>query len=101
MHRAIKRFEEKGAQVLSASVDSQFSSKVFGMGLGGVSHPILADFHPKGQVATAFGVYNEDAGIAKRSAFVIDKEGVVRFSKEYTGSLPDVDELLAEVDKLK
>jgi len=97
---ANKRFDEKGAQVLSASTDSQFANKAFGVGLGGVTHPILSDFHPKGSVAKAYEIYNEDGGRANRAAFVIDKNGVVKFSKEYTGGLPDIDELLGEIDKL-
>ena len=85
---------------MSASVDSQFSQRAFGASLGGVAHPILADFHPKGAVASAFGVYNEERGIATRSVFIIDKDGVVRWKKVYTSGLPDVNEVLAEVEKL-
>ena len=85
---------------MSASVDSQFSNKAFGTALGGVTHPILSDFHPKGSVAQAYGIYNEDAGIARRTVFIIDKDGIVRYKQVYTKGLPDVDELLAEVDKL-
>ena len=96
----MKRFEEKGAQVLSASTDSQFSQRAFSVGLGGVTHPILADFHPKGATAKAFDVYNEESGLPRRSVFIIDKDGVVRFSNVYTSGLPDVEDLLAELDKL-
>ncbi len=85
---------------MSASVDSQFANRAFGTALGGVTHPILADFHPKGKVAQDYGIYNEDAGIARRSVFIIDKDGVVRYKKVYSQGLPDVEELLAEVDKL-
>jgi len=101
LNLAQKQFEEKGAQVLSASIDTPYSQKAFGTGLGGVRHPILADWHPKGKVASSFGVYNEERGIANRSVFIIDKEGVIRWKKIYTGGLPDVNELLAEVDKIK
>lgn len=85
---------------MSASVDSQFAHKAFGAALGGVTHPILSDFHPKGSVAQAYGIYNEDVGIARRAVFIIDKDGIVRYQQVYTKGLPDVDELLAEVDKL-
>ena len=95
-----RRFEEKGAQVLSASIDSQFSQRAFGASLGGVGHPILSDFHPKGTVAQAYDVYNAERGIAARSVFVIDKDGVIRWKKIYTGSLPEMNEVLAEVEKL-
>jgi peroxiredoxin (alkyl hydroperoxide reductase subunit C) len=68
--------------------------------MGGVSHPVLSDFNPHGAVAKAYGVFNEANGQPRRAAFVIDKDGVIRFSKEYQGVLPQVDEILAELDKL-
>ncbi len=70
------------------------------MSLGGVTHPILADFHPKAAVAQAYGVYNEMNGNPRRSVFIIDKEGIVRFTKLYTGGVPDIDEILGEIDKI-
>lgn len=85
---------------MSASVDSQFSHKAFGASLGGVTHPILSDFHPKGQVAEAYGVYNEEHGFVRRSVFIIDKDGIVRYKQVYSRGLPNVEEILAEVDKL-
>ena len=40
--------------------------------------PLLTDFWPHGAVAQSYGVFNEQAGAAKRGTFVIDKSGVVR-----------------------
>ncbi len=97
---ANKRFEEKGAQVLSASTDSQFSQKAFATSLGGISHPIMADYHPKGDTAKAYDVYNEDSGMARRSLFIIDQEGIIRFKEIYSSGRPDVEDVLAELDKL-
>ena len=61
----------------------------------------MADFHPKGEVAQAYGVYNEDRGTANRAIFVIDKEGIVRFKREYS-NISDLDpkDILDEIDKL-
>jgi peroxiredoxin len=73
---------------------------MFCAGMGGVSHPVLSDFHPHGAVARAYDVFNEANGQPRRAAFLIDKDGVIRFSQEYQGVLPQVDDLLAEVDKL-
>ncbi len=87
--------------MLSASCDSQFTQRAFATGLGGVTHPILADWHPKGQVAKAYGIYNEEAGIPRRSLIIIDAQGVIRYKKIFPQGLPSVDEALAEVDKLK
>ena len=88
-------FQEAGAEILEVSVDSVHSQARWAQDLGGVPFPILADFHPKGAVAAAYGVYNADRGNARRSSFVIDLEGVIRHSRTYEpGSLPNPDELL-------
>lgn len=86
--------------MLSASTDSQFVQRAFGTSLGGVTHPILSDFHPKGEVAKAYGVYNDENGLPRRSVFIIDKNGVIRFKRIYTQGLPNVEEILGEVEKM-
>ena len=42
--------------------------------------PLLADFEPKGEVARAYGAYRPGEGVAERALFVIDEEGVIRWS---------------------
>jgi len=64
-------------QVLGISVDSLWSHKAFAA-QNGITYPLLADFHPKGDVAKKYGVYLEDKGIAARTAFVIGKDGSIR-----------------------
>ena len=84
------------------SVDSAPSLRAFSAGLGGVPHPLLADFHPKGAVLQSYSVYNEDTGTARRSVFIIDKEGVIRWSELYqAGSLPNPDDVLGELEKIQ
>jgi peroxiredoxin len=78
----LTQFEELGAQVLGISVDSAWTHDAFAKSLR-VSYPLLADFHPKGAVAKAYGLYNEDRGIAKRATVVIDKTGKVSWVKEH------------------
>jgi alkyl hydroperoxide reductase subunit AhpC len=68
--------------------------------MGGVPYPVLADFYPHGKVSQLYDVFNQERGTPKRSIFVIDKEGIIRFAQEYQGSLPDPQEVLAEVDKI-
>ena len=63
--------------VLGISVDNLFTQKAFGEQLG-VRYPLLADFHPKGEVAKKYGVYNEERGTAKRTAFIVGKDGRIR-----------------------
>ncbi len=52
--------------------------------MGGVSYPLLADFHPKGEMAKKFGIYLEDKGITDRATVIIDKQGVVRYAVSVT-----------------
>lgn len=74
----LKGFEGLNAQVLALSVDSVWAHKAFAQQLG-VSYPLLADFHPRGEVAAKFGLYLDDKGINQRATVVIDKQGVVRY----------------------
>ena len=64
-------------QVLGISVDSLWAHKAFAA-QNNISYPLLADFHPKGEVAKKYGVYLEEKGISARTAFVIGKDGKVK-----------------------
>lgn len=96
------RFRAADTQVLGVSIDSVFSHANWGAkDLGGVSFPLLADFEPKGAVAKSFGHYLGEAGITDRSTVIIDKSGVVQFSKSYTpGGERDISELAAECERI-
>ena len=87
--------------MLGLSVDNNPSLKAFAAGLGGVPHPLLSDFHPKGAVLASYGVYNEESGNARRSLFIIDKSGVIRYAQIYApGTLPDPAHVLSELEGL-
>jgi len=61
----------------------------------------LSDYWPHGAVGQAFGIFNEERGMDKRAAYVIDAKGVVRYAKVYPqGTIPTSEELLAELRKL-
>ncbi len=62
--------ESEGARLLGVSVDSAWAHKAFQKHLG-ISIPLLADFHPKGEVAKAYGVWVEDYGVASRALVMI------------------------------
>lgn len=69
--------------------------------MGGVSFPILTDFHPHGKIAQAYGIFNDVNGAFRRAVIVIDKNGIVRFKKTYTTAVDlKVADILAEVEKL-
>ncbi|GAA3138312.1 peroxiredoxin [Planomonospora alba] len=65
-------------RVLTVSVDSVFAHRAWA-DQEGYRFPLLSDFWPHGQVARAYGVFDEDKGVALRGTFVIDGEGVVRW----------------------
>jgi len=64
------------------SVDSVFVHKMWNdnelsrMVEGGVPYPMLSD--AGGKVGTAYGIYNEDAGVENRGRFIIDPDGVIQ-----------------------
>ena len=69
--------------------------------LGGVPFPLLSDFWPHGAVGKAYGIFNEERGMDKRAAYVVDAQGVIRYAKVYPqGTIPTSEELLAELRKL-
>jgi peroxiredoxin len=82
----IGSFQNDNAQVLAVSVDSVFAHKVWA-DQEGYTFPLLADFWPHGAVATSYGVFNADRGIAVRGTFVIDKAGIVRY--KVVNAIPD------------
>ncbi|GAA4700759.1 peroxiredoxin [Phytohabitans rumicis] len=73
-------YANEDVQVLTVSVDSVYSHKVWA-DREGYEFPLLADFWPHGAVAQAYGVFNPDRGFANRGTFVIDKAGIVRFAE--------------------
>ena len=46
----------------------------------GYAFPLLSDFWPHGEVSRAFGVFHEGAGAPTRGTFLIDRDGVIRWS---------------------
>lgn len=94
------RLKALNAHVLSISVDSNASKKGWADALGGISYDLLADFHPKGKVAADYGVMRSD-GISERALFIIDKSGKIAWAKHYAiPDQPDVNELIAQLEKL-
>jgi peroxiredoxin len=71
--------EDEGTVVLSVSCDTSATLKAFADSQG-YTHQLLSDFWPHGEVAQSYGVFLDTAGIALRATFVIDREGIVRWS---------------------
>ncbi|MBI1802127.1 MAG: redoxin domain-containing protein [Chloroflexi bacterium] len=94
------RFEAANAHVLSISVDTIYSHAAYAEKLGGITFPMLSDFHPKGRVAQLFGTYNEQYGRNWRSIFLMDTSGVIRWKKIYQSGIPVNEDLLAELNNM-
>ncbi len=77
----LSRFHAAHTQVLGVSVDSVFSHASWGASLGGISFPLLADFHPKGELAKKLGLFLDAAGISDRASVIINSAGIVEFAE--------------------
>ena len=71
-------YDSLDAQVLAVSVDSSWAHRKWAQERG-FTFPLLADFWPHGEVARAYGVFEENLGFATRGTFVIDRDGIVRY----------------------
>ncbi len=93
-------FEEHGAQVLPISVDGTWCHKAFAESRK-LAFPLLSDFEPKGAVARAYGVYDAEKGKSQRALFVIDGEGLIRWSYVSPANVnPGADGILHALESL-
>jgi peroxiredoxin len=67
------------SEVLAISCDPKFTLRAFA-DADGLNFPLLSDFWPHGEVAQAYAVFDDSKGTARRSSYLVDKEGVVRWS---------------------
>jgi peroxiredoxin len=103
---SIASLEELDAQVLGVSVNDPFSNKAFHE-MNILNFPLLCDYNR--EVVELYGVAMPDfAGLrgytaAKRSVFIVDKEGIVRYTwvSENPGVEPDYEEIERELQKLQ
>jgi peroxiredoxin len=96
----LSEFEKFGAQMLGVSVDGAWCHAAFTHDRK-LRFPLLADFEPKGAVARLYGVYQSDAGVSERALFVIDAEGVIRWSYlSPIGINPGADGILEALENL-
>ena len=104
MRDDIGSYEDLNAQVLAISVDTVFVLGKF-KEIENYNFPLLSDFNKT--VSRAYGAYYEEfvlgmKGVSKRSAFVIDKEGVVQYAEvlESAGDLPNFEAVKATLSQL-
>jgi peroxiredoxin len=95
-----EEFATYGAQVLGISVDGAWCHKAFAEARR-IQFPLLADFEPKGEVSRSYGAYDSSDGTSTRALFVIDGNGVIRWS--YLSPIdvnPGADGIFAALDEM-
>lgn len=95
------RYEAAGVQVLAVSCDSRFAQGVWAEQQGW-NFPVLSDFWPHGEVASAYGVFNEAVGCANRATFLIGADGTIvdAFETENLGTAREADRYQEALAKL-
>ncbi len=90
---AKKMFQENDAVLLGIATDNIPTLHAWTTAMDNVWFPVLSDFWPHGRVASLYGVLRSD-GVSERALFVIDKKGVIRFTKVYDiNTMPNTEEL--------
>lgn len=69
-------FQDADVQVLAVSCNARHAQKQWADEQG-FEFPLLSDFWPHGEVARAYGVFDEERGCARRATFLIDRDGTV------------------------
>jgi peroxiredoxin len=75
----LTEFERRSVRMLGISVDGAFCHRAFRDHMN-LSIPLLADFHPKGEVARAYGVWSDEHGTSGRALVMVGPDGVVEWS---------------------
>lgn len=106
-----EKFQAENIAIIEISCDSLAVQKAWVASLkedgddddadGEVPFPVASDFWPHGEVARAYGVFNDERGNSRRSVFIIDAEGMIRWSNVYVDSIPGSGDLLFEIERLK
>ena len=96
----LSEFQRFDAELLGISVDGAWCHIAFAHDRH-LHFPLLSDFEPKGHVSRQYGVYRESDGTSERALFVIDRDGVVRWSYvSPVGVNPGADLILRALESL-
>ena len=94
----LPEFRRFDAELVGISVDGIWSHLAFAKDRN-LHFPLLADFEPKGEVARTYGVYRASEGTSERALYVIDGDGIVRWSYvSPVGVNPGADGILRALD---
>ncbi|TMM22939.1 MAG: redoxin domain-containing protein [Actinobacteria bacterium] len=97
----LPEFRKFNAELLGISVDGIWSHLAFARDRN-LHFPLLADFEPKGEVARSYQAYRSAEGTTERALFVIDADGIVRWSYiSPVGVNPGADGILRALENLE
>jgi len=93
-------FQDLDAQIIGISVDGPWCHRAYAEARK-LRIPLLSDFEPKGAVSRAYGAYDAPAGVSHRALFVIDGDGVIRWSYLSPVDInPGADGILAALEEI-
>ena len=96
----LDEFSKFDAELIGISVDGIWCHLAFAHDRK-LRFPLLADFEPKGAVARRYGAYRDQEGTSERALFVIDRDGVIRWSYcSPVGVNPGADGILRALEAL-
>lgn len=86
LEQAAAGLADRDVEVLTVSCDPMFTLRAFS-DTEGIEFPMLTDFWPHGKVSTAYDVFDRSFGCSKRSTFIVDRTGIVRW--QVHNAMPD------------
>jgi peroxiredoxin len=96
----LAEFKRLNAELVGISIDHAWCHNAFAASRN-LHFPLLADFHPKGEVGRRYGVYDDATGMEERALFVVDGDGVIRWSYvSPIGVNPGADGILTALEQL-
>jgi peroxiredoxin len=96
----LPEFHRLGAELVGISVDGAWCHRAFAKSRN-LHFPLLADFHPKGEVSQEYGVYDGEIGMSVRALFVLDGDGLIRWSYvSPIGVNPGADGILTALESM-
>jgi peroxiredoxin len=97
----LPEFDKQAAVVIGISVDSLYSHGAWAA-VRGITFPLLADFHPKGDVSKLYNVLRQTEGFSERALYIIDRQGIIRFShiSPLIHHIPDIYELFEQLEAI-
>jgi peroxiredoxin len=97
----IPEFRRFNAELAAISVDNTWSHLAFAKNRN-LSFPLLSDFEPKGRVSRKYGIYQKESGHSGRAIFLIDEEGIIRWSYVSPNSInPGADGVLKALEEME